>query len=148
FLVVRAYPPVAWDCRSRREHARLDVHDGTVPPKGQFMLRPVPGNDSLLYVNYGRGLRMRVWDVERRAYEPDPQWWPRVDPLRWFDVSSDGRTVALVDSTHVRLADLLTGEWVARVLLPGDGACRVQFSPDGRVLALLGTPALSLWNPD
>ena len=147
FLVVRGFRALVWDCRERREHARLDVRDGTPNPNGTYMLRTVPGNGSLLYANHGPGLRMRVWDVERRAYEPDPGWWPRVDRLSWFDVSPNGRTVAIVDPTHVRLADLLTGEWVAQALLPESG-CRADFAPDGRSLALLGGRNLWFWNPD
>ncbi|MBN9117708.1 MAG: WD40 repeat domain-containing protein [Planctomycetes bacterium] len=146
FLVARTFRPVVWDCRDRREHAVLDINDGTMNPIGSYVLRPVPGDDTLLYVNHGRGLGMRVWDVARRAYGPSPAWWPRVDPLSWFDVSPDGRTVALVDSTHVRLADLLTGEWVAQVRLLESGT-RAYFSPDGQVLALLVQREVWFWNP-
>lgn len=145
FLVVRGHTPLIWDCHAGAEHARLGVTASEAFAPGHYMLRPVPGDDGLLLVNRGRNLAMRVWDVAARAFGPDPGWWPRVEPLSWFDVSPDGRVAALLSSTTLTLAGLLTGETLGEVQMPRFGG-RVVFAPDGRTVAVLAHPNLWLWN--
>ncbi|MCW2766487.1 MAG: transcriptional regulator, family [Nocardioides sp.] len=62
-----------------------------------------------------------------------------------IDVSPDGNRVATVDTTHaVRLVNVASGEFLTRQEGPArrenDDARALQFSPDGRVLAVGRTP--------
>lgn len=152
FLVVRNLVPLVWDCRERCEYASIDVaaiitYMGVNNQASQaaFSMRLVPGNDTQIFINRGPGLAMRVWDLTTRAFGLNPTWWPRIERLKRFDVSPDGRTVALVDDTHIRLADLYTGEWIAEIPVP-ENSDRVHFSPDGRMLVILTIQGVWFWS--
>jgi serine/threonine protein kinase/WD40 repeat protein len=148
FLISRlktASPPQTtvrhWDLATRRELARFQlmrsaVTDPTViSPDGKFV---VSGNQGDHEVRLCDVLKNReIGKLEIETWAPNKAWF-----------SSNGRTLALVDSHGCTLWNTQTAKRRATIQQPGIGA--LAFSPDDSILAAVTSSkegdAILLWN--
>jgi RNA polymerase sigma factor (sigma-70 family) len=113
-----------------------DVHGVAVAPDGSL-------------VSLGRDNMLRVWDLARAK---------QIGQLRLdhqpadgrFGLSTDGKLVAFAESggSSIVILDRDTGKTVRKIATPGAGLDRVEFSPDGRLVAATGPEAsvVNVWN--
>ena len=144
FLVARGHAPLIWDLTSGTVHGRLTLDDSDLGYVGSpGSPRTDPADDTrLLFVSADHS-RIRTWDTATRAVGPDFGAWPDHGKLRWFDVSPDGRFVALVSPDHagkVALVERATGRPLRSFdFALGRRALCVCFSPDGLTCAVGGS---------
>ncbi|MGA4539105.1 WD40 repeat domain-containing protein [Uniformispora flossi] len=79
-----------------------------------------------------------------RATRPAPEWERQVDDVPAALAVSGGLCVVACARGGVHLLDVVTGQAIAKLWLPG-GAHRVGFSPDGAVAAVAGPCGYALW---
>ncbi|WP_344326057.1 toll/interleukin-1 receptor domain-containing protein [Streptomyces macrosporus] len=121
---------VAWDVADSGEEPRTVAEtDGyadhaTLSPDGT-KLAVTSRNENVGLWDTASGARLRVIrDAANAAFSPD------------------GKTLVTTDlaSRSVSLWNVESGEKIGSDIVPGSGASRVQFSPDGRRLAIVGSP--------
>ncbi|MFI0035695.1 TIR domain-containing protein [Streptomyces mutabilis] len=124
-----AHKIVAWDV------AHPDGHPRTVAKTPFYADRAALSSDGTKLAAVSRDGTVGVWDVATGAR------------LRVFDgatgaaFSPDGKVLATSNSSgSVTLWNLATGEKTASDIVPRSGASDVRFSPDGRRLAIVGSP--------
>lgn len=127
---------VLWDTRQKRDHARLREHGDTVYDLAFSA-------DGLTLLSVGGDRVVRFWDVESGSIRG------RVGIFtvnyRSIAYSPDGTTIALGSPRGSFL--LLTADGTASVPALQGMIGDLQFSPDGRLLAVAGAPnTVLLWS--
>jgi WD40 repeat protein len=111
-------------------------------------LRSITSDGRLFYLN-DAGVEVRVWNLTTRKQDPSRIIPVRPRTVRQFDLSRDGRLVAVVNKKR----EVLVYDWgnkreLRDPVILTEPADDVRFSPDGRTLALSDAKSrrVALWD--
>jgi WD40 repeat protein len=110
-------------------------------------LRNVTPEGRIFYIKSG-GFAVRVWNLTTHEAEPEREI-PKSARrgIRSYDVSVDGQSVALIGTKgSVAVYDWGEGSELQNPLALDSTADNVQFSPDGRTLALFSGRQVQMWD--